>query len=49
MMAPNAVDGVSRLEREKLTLSLEGNKSASDWPIVLKKSISLSPGRKVRV
>ena len=35
MMAPNAVDGVSRLEREKLTLSLEANKSASDWPIVL--------------
>jgi hypothetical protein len=46
MMAPNAVGGVSRLERERLTFSLGGSKSASYRPIVLKKSSSLFPAEK---
>lgn len=49
MMAPNAVGGVSRLERERLTFSLGGSKSASYRPIVLKSRVRFSRQKSTRL
>lgn len=49
MMAPNAVGGVSRLERERLTFGLGGEQECELSADCVEKVEFAFPGRKVRV